>query len=82
MGYFERGGVLDDGPPSFRCAKRRQDPRKVSTLSTGHLLYDFLDQAEQVSQGQQDRQAHQKDHEAGEEAGEHPPPLSAEQALD
>ena len=41
-----------------------------------------LDQAEQVGQGHQDRQDHQKDHEAGEEVSEHSPPLSAEQALD
>jgi hypothetical protein len=41
-----------------------------------------LDQAEQGGQGHQDRQDHQKDHEAGEEAGEHPPPLGPEQALD
>jgi hypothetical protein len=41
-----------------------------------------LDQAEQVGQGHQNRQDHQKDHEAGEEASEHPPPPSAEQALD
>ena len=48
----------------------------------GHLLRDTLDQAEQVSQGDQDRKDYQEDHEAGEEASEHPPSLSAEQALD
>ena len=56
--------------------------RQSSSSNEGTTALQPLDQAEQVRQGHQDRQDHQKDHEAGEEASEHPPPLSAEQALD
>src|ERR671917_2495601 len=61
---------------SARCPVARSGDKvyEQSQPCPRHLLHGSLDQAEQVSQGQQDRQDHQKDHEAGEEAGGTPPP--------